>query len=95
MAALIGEHVDIEARVTVLGHIQRGGSPIPFDRVLSTRYGVKAVELIEAGRWGELVCLRNGEMVGLPLAEIAGKTREVDPEHDLIQTARAVGIQFG
>ena len=95
LAALIGEHVDIEARVTVLGHIQRGGSPIPFDRVLSTRYGVKAVELIEEGRWGELVCLRNGEMVGLPLADIAGKTREVDPKHDLIQTAQAVGIEFG
>ena len=95
LAALIGQHVDIEARVTVLGHIQRGGGPIPFDRVLSTRYGVKAVELIEAGRWGELVCLRNGDMVGVPLSEIAGKTREVDPNHSLIQTARSVGITFG
>ena len=95
LAALIGQHVDIEARVTVLGHIQRGGGPIPFDRVLSTRYGVKAVELIEADRWGELVCLRNGQMVGVPLSDIAGKTREVDPEHPLIHTARSVGIAFG
>ena len=95
LARLIGEHVDAEMRVTVLGHLQRGGTPIPFDRVLSTRYGVKAVELVEDGRWGELVCLENGEMVGRPLAEIAGQTREVDPGHTLIQTARAVGTEFG
>lgn len=95
LARLIGEHVDAEMRVTVLGHLQRGGTPIPFDRVLSTRYGVKAVELIEADRWGELVCLVDDQMVGRPLAEIAGKTREVDPRHALIKTARAVGTEFG
>ena len=95
LARLIGKHVSAEMRVTVLGHLQRGGSPIPFDRVLSTRYGVKAVELIEANRWGELVCLEHGEMVGRSLAGIAGQTREVDPNHTLIATARAVGTEFG
>lgn len=95
LACLLGTHIEIESRVTVLGHIQRGGSPIPFDRVLATRYGVKAVELIEEDRWGELVCLKNGDMIGQSLAEIAGRTREVDPDHELIHTARAVGIRFG
>ncbi len=95
LARLVNAHVDAEMRVTVLGHLQRGGSPIPFDRVLATRYGVKAVELIESNRWGELVCWDNGEMIGRSLREIAGRTREVDPAHPLIKTAVAVGTEFG
>ena len=95
LANLITPHVDAEMRVTVLGHLQRGGSPIPFDRVLATRYGVKAVELVEQGRWGELVCLENDVMRGRPLAEIAGRIRNVDPFHPLIKTAAAVGTEFG
>ena len=95
LANLITPHVEAEMRVTVLGHLQRGGSPIPFDRVLATRYGVKAVELVEQGRWGELVCLENDVMRGRPLAEIAGRIRNVDPFHPLIKTAAAVGTEFG
>ncbi len=95
LARLIRPHVDAEMRVTVLGHLQRGGSPIPFDRVLATRYGVKAVQLVQADRWGELVCLDNGEMIGRSLKDIAGRTREVDPKHTLITTAKAVGTEFG
>lgn len=95
LATLLEERVEIESRVTVLGHIQRGGSPIAFDRVLATRYGVHAVELIEQGKWGELVCLRDGSMTSVSLEGIAGATREVDPNHELITQAQAVGVVFG
>ena len=95
LSELLKERIDIESRVTVLGHIQRGGSPVAFDRVLATRYGVHAIDLIEENRWGELVCLRDGEMMGLPLETIAGTTREVNPNHSLIHSAKAVGVIFG
>jgi 6-phosphofructokinase 1 len=86
---------DIECRVTVLGHIQRGGSPIPFDRVLATRFGHHAVELIQQDKWGQLVVLQNGEMMDIPLAQVAGAPREINPEAKIIQTAKDVGIVFG
>ena len=95
LAALLEERIEIESRVTVLGHIQRGGSPIAFDRVLATRYGVHAVELVEQNKWGHLVCLRDGKMTDIHLSEVAGDTREVDPKHELISQAKAVGIEFG
>jgi 6-phosphofructokinase 1 len=84
----------VEMRVTVLGHLQRGGSPVPFDRVLATRFGVGAVDLVEAARWGELVCLRNGLITGLPLAE-ADVNRNVDPCGELVHAARMCGVEFG
>jgi ATP-dependent phosphofructokinase / diphosphate-dependent phosphofructokinase len=95
LAGLLEERTNAEIRLTVLGHLQRGGSPVPFDRVLATRYGIKAVELVERGRWGELACLRNGEMTSTPLAEVTGAPREVSPAHSLIAAARSVGIDFG
>jgi phosphofructokinase-like protein len=69
----------IETRVTVLGHLQRGGSPSLFDRVLATRYGVAAVEALLAGRFGVMVALRGNAIVEVPLIEIAGRNRGVDP----------------
>ena len=84
-----------EIRCTVLGHIQRGGSPIPFDRVLATQYGVKAVELVADGRWGELVCLRGGEIGSVPIADVASAPREIDPAEPLLKVARSVGIELG
>jgi ATP-dependent phosphofructokinase / diphosphate-dependent phosphofructokinase len=75
----IEERTGIETRVTVLGHLQRGGSPSLFDRVLATRYGVAAVEAIEAGRFGAMVALRGNAIVEVPLREIAGRNRNVDP----------------
>ncbi len=95
LADLIEERLSVETRVTVLGHLQRGGSPVPFDRVLATRFGVKAVELIAQGRWGELVCLDRNEITSVPLAEAAGPPQLVDGSHDLIRTGKAVGIEFG
>lgn len=85
-------HIDL--RTTVLGHLQRGGSPVPFDRILATRVGVGAVDLVEADRWGELVCLRDGVVEGRPLAD-AAVNRVVDPHGQLVHAARAVGVEFG
>ena len=89
------KEMDTEIRCTVLGHIQRGGSPIPFDRVLATQYGVKAVELVEEGRWGELVRLKNGIISSVSISEVATAPREVSPKDPLLKVARSVGIELG
>ena len=68
-----------ETRVTVLGHLQRGGTPTAFDRVLATRFGVAAVDLAAAGRFGEMAALRGTEVIGVPLAEACAEVRGVDP----------------
>ena len=84
-----------ETRVTVLGHIQRGGSPSPFDRILSTRFGVAAVELIAAGKLGRMVCLRDARIQDVDISEAVGQMKCVDPQGQLVTTARSVGICFG
>ena len=78
----------------MLGHIQRGGSPSPFDRILSTRFGVEAVELLARGQFGRMVCLRAGEIESVPLEEAVGVVRLVDPKGSIVRAARAVGITF-
>lgn len=93
MAELEGK-VDHEMRLCVLGHLQRGGSPVPFDRVLATRFGACAVELVAQGRWGEMVALQSGSVDGVPLEE-AAITRFVDLSGNLMRTARAVDVEFG
>jgi 6-phosphofructokinase 1 len=95
IALAIADRLPVETRVTVLGHLQRGGSPVAFDRILATRMGVAAVELIEAERWGEMVCLRDGEITGAPLHEAVATYRRVDPDGGVIRAARATGIEFG
>lgn len=86
LARGIEERTGFESRAVVLGHIQRGGSPTVFDRVLATRFGVKAVDLIKEGRFGCMVALRGNEIVALPLAEVTGGVKEVDLElYDLAQ----------
>jgi 6-phosphofructokinase 1 len=82
-----------ETRVTVLGHLQRGGGPDAFDRVLATQMGVCAVDLVEADRWGELVTVRRGVVDGVPM-ERARVNRNVSPDDPLVRAARAVGISF-
>ncbi len=81
----IEKRTGYETRVTVLGHIQRGGSPTAFDRVLGTRYGVRAVDLIHEGKFGSMVCLKGNKITDIPLGEAMTKLKFVDPE--LIQTA--------
>jgi phosphofructokinase-like protein len=84
-----------EVRVSVLGHIQRGGSPSPFDRVLATRFGVAAVELIAGGEFGKMVALRASSIVAVDMAKAIGHLKAVRPDGELVHTARAIGIGFG
>ncbi len=93
MAQLDGR-VEAEMRMCVLGHIQRGGSPVPYDRVLATRFGVAAAELVAADRWGEMVRLRDDRVEGVPLDQ-AVATRKVDPDGELVAVARAIGVELG
>ncbi|HTQ85916.1 MAG TPA: ATP-dependent 6-phosphofructokinase [Candidatus Solibacter sp.] len=91
----ISEVTGKDVRVTILGHVQRGGSPSPFDRILATRFGVAAVDLIARGEFGRMVCLRGTRIESVPLAEAIGITHLVDPASDRVQAARSVGISFG
>lgn len=84
-----------EVRVTVPGHIQRGGSPVPYDRVLATRLGAAAAELILDKKYGYMVGIVNGKCVPVPLKEVAGKLKYVDPKDPIIDEIKAIGISFG
>jgi 6-phosphofructokinase 1 len=87
--------IDHEVRTTVLGHLQRGGSPVPFDRILATRFGCHAAELAAAGKFGRMVCVVGGRIHDVPLAEAVSAQKLVDPNGELVRTARAVGIGSG
>jgi phosphofructokinase-like protein len=91
LATLTGK----ETRSVVLGHLQRGGAPTSFDRVLATRFGGKAVELIRRGEFGTMVAFEPPNIVARRLEEVVGKTRTVPMDFDLLVTARALGITFG
>lgn len=86
---------EIETRVTVLGHLQRGGKPSPFDRWLGTRFGAGAVRLAEAGGWGRMVGLHGQQIKDVPIAEAIAVPKRVNPEGEPVRTARGVGISFG
>ncbi len=83
-----------EVRVSVLGHVQRGGSPSAFDRILGTRFGVAAIELIANGEFGRMVCIQNSEIKCVNIAHAIGKLKTVDPGSEIVRTARAIGISF-
>ncbi|MGA8034884.1 MAG: ATP-dependent 6-phosphofructokinase [Candidatus Acidiferrales bacterium] len=95
IGSAIREYLNREVRVTVLGHVQRGGSPSPFDRTLATRFGVHAVDLIAKGQYDRMVCLRSSKIESVPLTEAIGANKLVDPSSDYVRAARAVGITFG
>ena len=99
VAQIIGDAIGMrsrkEVRVTVLGHTQRGGSPSPFDRILSTRFGVAAVELIARGDFGKMVALRGGQVVSVDVAEAIGQMKKVDPDGQLVRAAKSIGMCFG
>ena len=95
LGARIEELTGQEVRVTVPGHTQRGGEPCPYDRVLSTRLGAVAAGLIRERDYGKMVCVINGQIEALPLSQIAGKLKTVDPNSSIIKEAKMVGICFG
>lgn len=95
LAEQIRERTDKEVRITVPGHTQRGGSPCPYDRVFATRMGAAASELILKEEYGYMLGSKNGKTVKVPLQDVAGKLKYVDPECGLIKEAKMVGISFG
>jgi len=84
-----------ETRNVVLGHLQRGGAPTSFDRLLATRFGARAVELVLAGTFGHMVAFHPPDIVAVPLDKVVGRTRNVPVDFDVVRTARAVGISLG
>jgi len=85
----------LETRETILGYIQRGGSPSPNDRILATRFGAHAVELIAKGKFGHMVAQKGGDMTSVPLKDVGSKTRLVPADFSLINKGRKMGICFG
>jgi 6-phosphofructokinase 1 len=95
VAKAISRRLGMETRVTVLGHLQRGGVPTPFDRILATRFGTHAAEMLARGEYNRMVSLKGAEVTSVPLEDVAGKTKLVPPDHALIRAARRVGTNFG
>jgi len=95
LAQRLGDVIDGETRVTVLGHVQRGGMPSMSDRLVASAFGVHAVDLIAKGRTDRVVAWQHGSVIDVPLSEVAGVTRSVDPFGTLAETARGLGIYIG
>jgi 6-phosphofructokinase 1 len=91
----LGQSTGKDCRCVVLGHLQRGGSPTPADRLLATRYGAAAVNALNDGITGEMVALRAQDIITVPLESVIGHLKTVRPHNDLIRTARALGVGFG
>ena len=95
VAKEIQERTGKETRSIVLGHIQRGGSPTTFDRLLALRFGAAAVRAVAAQSWGQMVALQPPNITLIPLADVIGRTKRVMPDSDTVLTAREIGISFG
>jgi 6-phosphofructokinase 1 len=91
----LGKMLAMESRVTVLGHLQRGGSPTTRDRYLATLFGMKAVDLIAEGKFGYMVCLRNNRIESVPIADAIGQQKLVDPQGEDVGVAEKLGICLG
>jgi 6-phosphofructokinase 1 len=91
----ISHRIQVETRVTVLGHIQRGGTPTVMDRWLGSRFGANAVHLVAQEKWGYMVALHGNDIVEVPIAEAIANLNLVDPDSEPIRTARDLGISFG
>ena len=95
IAEIIEEYTGIETRETVLGYIQRGGTPSPMDRVLATSFGGYAAELIAKGNYGQMVTMIENRITSIPLSETAGRLKVITPDNHLVQRAKALGVCFG
>ena len=88
-------HLKSEVRATVLGHVQRGGAPTPFDRVLATQFGNQAAQLVQRGAFNRMVTLAGGRLDSVPISQVAGQNRRVPADHPLLVAARQIGVSFG
>jgi 6-phosphofructokinase 1 len=99
MGEIVGDEISkrtgIETRVTVLGHLQRGGSPCPFDRLLATRYGAAAVELVAQKKYGEMVSYQPPVITSVSLEKAISNLKLVDPQGELVKIAEGMGVSFG
>jgi 6-phosphofructokinase 1 len=95
MAYDIQQATGKETRSLVLGHIQRGGMPTGYDRLLATRFGGAAVRAVEDKKWGHMVALQSPHIVTIPIKDVLRESKRVDPTHDVVRTARETGISFG
>ena len=95
MADKLKEFTTQDIRIAIPGHTQRGGSPCPYDRVISSRFGAKAAKLIKAKDFGKLVVFKDNMVTAIPLSESAGKLKYVSPDDDTVLAAKTLGISFG
>lgn len=95
LAMDIEKKTGLECRVTVLGHLQRGGSPVPTDRILATQFGYAAVDLVVSGRFGHMVALQKGQILSVELAKAVVQQKLVPRDHPLIKAAASLGVSFG
>ena len=95
IGTLLQDASDFDCRVTVLGHLQRGGPPTPYDRLLATRFAICATELVAKRQFNRMAAVKNGRMDSVPISEVVGRQRRVPLDSPLIQTARAVGTCLG
>lgn len=95
LAKELSQYIDSEIRVSCIGHAQRGGQPCPYDRMISTRFGIEGARLIMASNYGKLVVLKNNEITAIPLIESAGKLKYVEADGSEIKDAKLLGISFG
>ncbi|MFM9025717.1 MAG: 6-phosphofructokinase [Planctomycetaceae bacterium] len=95
VAREVARRLDREVRALVLGHLQRGGTPTAFDRVLATQFGAHAVRLVHEGRFGQMVCYRPPDIAGVAISQAISTPATIDPHHSAVQAARALGIGFG
>jgi phosphofructokinase-like protein len=95
LAEAIETRTGKECRSLVLGHLQRGGQPTSYDRLLAVRFGGAAIRAIAEEKWGQMAALQSPHIVFIPIRQVLGEVKRVDPAHDLVLTARATGISFG
>jgi 6-phosphofructokinase 1 len=95
VAQELGRLTGRDSRYVVLGHLQRGGTPSAYDRVLATRFGSLAVELVQRGEFGVMTALRAPDVIAVPLEQVVGRIRLVPTDGDIVRTARRIGISFG
>ena len=95
VAQELEEATGLESRVSVLGYLQRGGTPVAYDRILATQFGTAAADFLARGEFGKLVALQNGKIVGVPLQAIAGLVKNVPLSNPMLQAAKSIGVCFG